>query len=193
MDIFRESDSLGILAHLLRMVTEPKYISFRRWIYTLIILRKCDWIPYGWFPCFLLGDSVMWQHDAWCNFNTSDRRVALQQLPPPKINPNRRPPKTDLILRGCYELAFSHTFSFIDLITSPKILHAYTKIIYILKELPFPSRPWCSNFPRVQAHILGNCLFDAWQKNYIKHIYIYILPNGGLMGIYHGTIRRITN
>ena len=32
------SPSLGILAHLLRMVMEPKYCAFRRWLYTPIIL-----------------------------------------------------------------------------------------------------------------------------------------------------------
>ena len=114
-----------------------------------------------------------------------------QQLPPPKINPNRRPPKTDLILRGCYELAFSHTFSFIDLITSLKILHAYTKIIYILKELPFPSRPWCSSiskFPQGAGPYSWKLLVRC-----LKKTKTYILPNGGLMGFYPGTIRRITN
>ena len=39
------SVSLGILAHLLRMAMEPKYLPFRRWLDTLIIVWKYDWIP----------------------------------------------------------------------------------------------------------------------------------------------------
>ena len=37
--------TLGILAHLLRTVMEPKYLSFRRWLYTPIIIWQGGWIP----------------------------------------------------------------------------------------------------------------------------------------------------
>ena len=42
--------SLGILAHLLRMVMEAKYLALRRWLYTPIIIWQGDWIPraYVW-------------------------------------------------------------------------------------------------------------------------------------------------
>ena len=37
--------TLGILAHLLRMVMEPQYYAFRRWLDALIIIWEYDWIP----------------------------------------------------------------------------------------------------------------------------------------------------
>ena len=36
----KDHTSLGILAHLLRMVMEPKYLAFRRWLQTPIILWR---------------------------------------------------------------------------------------------------------------------------------------------------------
>ena len=40
-----EIDTLRILSPKLRMVIEPKYFAFRRWLYTPIIFWQGDWIP----------------------------------------------------------------------------------------------------------------------------------------------------
>ena len=47
----QKQSSLGVLAHLLRMVREPEYYAFRRWLDTPIIIWEYDWIPRG--CCYL--------------------------------------------------------------------------------------------------------------------------------------------
>ena len=43
--MYRKCIALGILAHLLRMVMEPKYYAFWRWLDTPIISWEYDWMP----------------------------------------------------------------------------------------------------------------------------------------------------
>ena len=63
-DFRRPILSLGILAHLLRMVMEPKYLAFWRWLYTPIIIWRSvigslgyepeDWHSWCWNFMFCL-------------------------------------------------------------------------------------------------------------------------------------------
>ena len=66
--------SLGILAHLLRMVMKPKYFAFWRWLDAPIILwgawipRGCVWTPDVSSPIFCCGVLCRWIHFKWsCN------------------------------------------------------------------------------------------------------------------------------
>ena len=63
-----QAHALGILAHLLRMVMEPKYYAFRRWLDTPIIIWQGDWIPRDVFclvfffvPNLWLGAVFFWE------------------------------------------------------------------------------------------------------------------------------------